>query len=196
MSEADRLLDTVYNSLGIANLNKAQKYQRINDIVDELGKLNINQKINGKTTGTISERLCELALESALGKDSYETMGQKWKWIGDFSIAGKPFNVIVSVKSFKAKERLISSGSGHILSPTIGWGLFNDPKEWGDVRTKSYVFRAFTAIYMPQPLYNKLSVSSKAVTNLNGKLFLRTIDDFAIDLSKASIANRIDITKI
>ena len=62
-------------------------------------------------------------------------LARDWKWMGDFYVRGEPFNTIVTVKSFKAKERLLSSGTGNLLSPTIGFGLFDDPAEWsrGDV---------------------------------------------------------------
>ena len=34
--------------------------------------------------------------------DSYSKLPTDWKWIGDYFIRSVPFNVIISVKSFKS----------------------------------------------------------------------------------------------
>lgn len=195
MIKADIILESVYQYLQIQNGSDIQKYNRINDIVAELQNINAQEIIDVKTTGTISERLCELALKSAVG-DIYNTLGRDWKWIGDFSILGNPFNLIISVKSFKAKERLMASGSGNVLSPTVGWGLFDDENEWTKPRIKGYLFRAFIAIYMPRTLLNQLQQDSRNIRNLNSKPFLRPVDDFANDLTNALTNGKIDITKV
>ncbi|MFC1970702.1 hypothetical protein ACFLV0_02025 [Chloroflexota bacterium] len=195
MTEADHILSDVYQRLGIENDTDEVKYTRINDIVARLRARNRAQTINVKTTGTISERLCELGLKTAV-PDQYKIMRGEWKWIGDFLILGDPFNVIVSVKSFKAKERLMSSGSGHVLSPTIGWGLFNDKREWSPSRTRSYLLRGFIAIYLPKDLYRQLPKESKGITNLNGRKFVRRLDAFTSDLHLALLGNRVDIAKM
>lgn len=193
MTLADQILRKVYNKLSISHLDNEDKYKFINNIVKELRKINNNETINIKTTGTISERLCELALKNTVD-GFYETLGKNWKWIGDFSIHGNPFNLVISVKSFKAKERLMSSGTGHILSPTVGWGLFNDISEWTVSRVKSYIFRAFIAIYMPKDLYSQLSNETKKIKNINAKNFIRTVDSFTEDIRSAVRNNKIDIT--
>ena len=195
MTQADRILDEVYTILGLNGSDHITKYQKINDIVVQLQSVNARGTIDVKTTGTISERLCELALKSVV-PDIYNTLGKDWKWIGDFSVLGNPFNLIISVKSFKAKERLMASGSGNVLSPTIGWGLFNDPDEWTEQRTKGYLFRAFIGIYMPQNLLNSLTTESRNVLNINGKPFLRSVNNFLDDLRVSLTNNKIDITKI
>ena len=193
MTQADQILNKVYSELKISDSSYEEKYKNINKIVNALRKINQKETINVKTTGTISERLCELALKTAV-TGFYETLGSDWKWIGDFSILGNPFNLVISVKSFKAKERLMSSGTGHILSPTVGWGLFDDLSEWTESRVKGYVFRAFIAIYMPKDLYDKLSYDTKEIKNINGKQFIRTVDSFIDDIRTAIHDNRIDIT--
>ena len=195
MTKADRILNRVYQQLSIVNLTEKQKYNRINDIVTELQTINTQSRIGVKTTGTISERLCELALKSAV-RDIYDSLSKNWKWVGDFSILGNPFNLIISVKSFKAKERLMASGSGNILSPTIGWGLFDDASEWSLARIKSYLFRAFIAIYMPNALLSQLPQTVKDIKNLNSNPFLRSINTFESDLASALIGSKIDITKV
>lgn len=195
MTQADIILNSVYQQLGIQNATDIQKYNRINDIVIELQNRNAQRTIGVKTTGTISERLCELALKSSV-PTIYNTLGRDWKWIGDFSILGNPFNLIISVKSFKAKERLMASGSGNVLSPTVGWGLFDDANEWTKPRIKGYLFRAFIAIYMPSALLNRLPQASRNIKNLNGQPFLRSVDTFATDLTNALTNGKIDITKV
>lgn len=195
MSQADDLLNSVYDFLKISNQNDEAKYARINGIVARLQRMNKQNTINTKTTGTISERLCELALKAAV-PNIYTTLGRDWKWIGDFSILGDPFNLIISVKSFKAKERLMASGTGNVLSPTLGWGLFDDISEWTPARAKGYMFRAFIAIYIPNNLFIKLQPASKELMNVNAKPFLRSIDKFILDLRNALTNNKIDIKKI
>lgn len=195
MTQADRILSDVYRRLGIEEDTDAVKYARINDIVARLRAANRAQTINVKTTGTISERLCELGLKAAV-PDQYKTMRTEWKWIGDFLVLGNPFNVIVSVKSFKAKERLLSSGSGHVLSPTIGWGLFDDKQEWSPSRTRSYLLRGFIAIYLPKDLYRQLSKDTRGITNLFGRSFVRLLDAFTSDLRSALLGSGVDISKI
>lgn len=196
-TQADQILNTVYTSLGISNSTDSQKYNRIDDIVNELQSINRTRPINVKTTGTISERLCELCIKSSVPATIYGTLGRDWKWVGDFYILGNPFNLIISVKSFKAKERLMASGSGNVLSPTIGWGLFDDINEWTVARVKGYLYRAFIAIYIPSNLYNQLTPQAKKIKNTNNKNFLRKIDNFSNDLRRALNRNsKIDMTKI
>src|SRR5205085_12622923 len=106
MVEADQILAKVYKALGIADLAPNEKYEKIDKIVIKLAELNDATKINAKTTGTISERLCELALKSAI-PNGYKSIGGDWNWMADFSITGHPFNLLVSVTSCKAKVRLL-----------------------------------------------------------------------------------------
>ncbi|MCC6253411.1 MAG: hypothetical protein IT276_00695 [Ignavibacteriaceae bacterium] len=195
ITQADRILNEVYKTLHIDTADEITKYQNIENIVIQLQTINQTGTIDVKTTGTISERLCELALRSVV-PGIYNVLGKDWKWIGDFSVLGNPFNLIISVKSFKAKERLMASGSGNILSPTIGWGLFNDPSEWTENRIKGYLFRAFIGIYMPIILLNALPQESRDILNINGKPFLRSVNTFSDDLQNALTNNKIDITKI
>lgn len=184
MTQADEILDSVYDTLAILALSDSDKYARINEIVDELASRNAVTPISPKTMGTISERLCELALRSAV-PTSYKRITNEWNWMADFSIAGHPFNPLVSVKSFKAKERLLVSGSGNNLSPCVGWGLFDDPAEWSEDRVRKYLFRSFMAIYLPSTLIAQLSQQSREIRNLNGRLFLRDVGQFIDDISVA-----------
>lgn len=194
MTEADRILTRVYTTLGINGETDELKYGQINSIVQELARINNTSTITPKTTGTISERLCELALKTKV-PTTFKRISDEWNWMADFSILGHPFNLLVSVKSFKAKERLLVSGSGNNLSPTVGWGLFNERDEWTPGRTKIYLFRGFIAIYMPSQLYRSIPRNSKAIRNINAKPLLRKIDDFMHDIENSARDGIIDITR-
>lgn len=194
MTQADVHLTNVYTTLGLLEETAEAKYTQIDSIVEKLQAINMEHTINAKTTGTISERLCELALKSAV-PDLYKTINGNWNWMADFSVLGHPFNLLVSVKSFKAKERLLVSGSGNILSPTVGWGLFDDLAEWTEHRTRLYLYRSFMAIYMPITLYDNLTNEIKQINNINGRPFLRHLGDFVSDLRNAIDNDAIDVTK-
>lgn len=195
MALADQLINQVLNNLNLQNATSFDKYNQLDNIVAELQQINANQPINPKTTGTISERLCEFGLNAAV-PNFYKNIGNDWNWMADFSVYGHPFNLLISVKSFKAKERLLVSGSGNNLSPTIGWGLFDDPAEWSLDRVKRYLFRSFIAIYMPTSLFNQLNANVISINNINGKPFIREINTFVIDLQNAINNNAIDISQI
>ncbi len=183
---ADKILKEVYEELEIDDLDEEGKYSRIVDIVDELERRNKYNSFNVKTTGTISERLCELGLEASVPV-LYGHLNKDWKWVGDFYLKGQPFNVIISVKSFTAKERLLASGSGNLLSPTIAFGLFNDVDEWTYNRVLSYMFRGFFSIYMPDAMLESLGQKSKDINNILGRPFLRGISTFTDDLRNAAV---------
>lgn len=186
-SKADTVLSKAYRTIGVDQLDARGKYERINLIVAELQKINKKSSINVKTTGTISERLCELALESEVG-ELYKRIGTDWNWMADFAVYGHPFNLLISVKSFKAKERLLASGSGNNLSPIVGWGLFDDYKEWSNTkRVEAYLYRSFLAIYMPHNLLSQLHQSIRDIKNINGRPFLRDLGAFPGDLKNALV---------
>jgi hypothetical protein len=182
----DDLLEQAYESLGIGESTPSEKYGHVYSIRDEIYRIAKSKKfdIQHSTTGAISERLCQLGLESAV-PNTYFKMPQSWKWVGDYYVLGAPFNTIVSVKSYKARERLLVSGTGNLLSPTIGWGLLDSPKEFSVSRLESYKYRAFMAIYAPQDkLLDHLSKEERAVTNINGNPLIRPLEDFVADLTR------------
>ena len=117
-----------------------------------------------------------------MGDSYYRLTGQNWKWLGDFVLLGYPLNIIISVKSFHAKERLLVSGTGSTLTPTIEFGLFKKPSEFKSSRLHSYILRGFSAIYIPQTTLGEVEQDSKELQNLNGKVFLRPLEDFGNDL--------------
>lgn len=198
---ADTLLNDAYTALGLSGATAAAKYAAIPEIISHLAGIHAATPISEGTTGTISERLCVHGLDqicSAMPHFKYRRFGKDWKWIGDILLSGDPYDLAVSVKSYKAKERLMASGTGSLLTPTVGWGLFNDKKEWSKNRTASYLYRGFIAIYMPGTLLSTINEDSKAITNINGKVLLRDLVDFPIHIQSAvsGKSGRVDIRKL
>ena len=183
VSKAEGILNSVFDQLGL--VSDEEKYAKIYEIIAALEIKNTEEKISVSTTGKITETFVEIALKMS-AKNSFLPVTQKnFQWVGDFALLGIPFNVIISVKSFKAKERLLVSGSGSSLAPTIGYGWFNDPTEFTSVqRLQAYKLRGFTAIYMPRSTRDAVSREAKMFCNLNGKNFLRLIEDFPTDIAE------------
>lgn len=193
-TQADQLIYKACIDLEIDPESSTDIYNNVYRLRDRLKEVNDLSPIPVGTTGTITERYCEAALISI--NSGYGKLPSDWKWVGDFYIKSIPFNVIVSVKSFKAKERLLSSGSGNYLSPTIGFGLFNDSSEFKFNRVAKYPFRAFIAIYMPIDTYEQLEADVQSLKNINNRPFIRKIEDFPRDLLSAKDKkHRLDITK-
>lgn len=192
-SNADNILNQVLADLKLVESAPEVIYQNVNQIVGALQKINAKATIEVGTTGTITERLCEYGLKAAV-PDIYRKLDRDWKWIGDFYIEGAPFNTVITVKSFKAKERLLSSGTGNLLSPTLGYGLFDDPSEFTMKRLESYLFRAFFIIFMPQNTLDKLDAEVRKHKNVNQNPFLRSIDSFVTALSNAVVEKKVSAT--
>lgn len=167
-------------------------YAQIDPIVAHLQAINERERINVVVTGNISERLCRYGLEAAVSGPNggfFTRMPRYWKWVGDFYLLGDPFNVIISVKSFTARDRLLASGSGNLLSPTIGWGLFNEPEEFSYERVVSYAYRGFAAIYAPAALMQALPADVAAFTNINGRPLVRDLANLVADIQGTMQAN-------
>lgn len=200
-AKADSLLDNAYSSLGLTGQPASAKYAAISGIVGHLAAINAAAKVDVVTTGAITERLCILGLDEikeTVHAFGYRKFGRDWKWIGDLLVPGDPYDLAISVKSYKAKERLLASGTGSLLTPTIGWGLFDDPSEWSADRTASYLYRGFVAIYMPADTLVHVSANAKSVTNINGIPLLRDLLTFPENIRNAisAKANRVDCRKI
>ena len=193
MTLADTYLNQVYVTLGISSLPAKEKYEQLNLINTELDRINraLPNPMNIKTTGTINERLVQLALEGYIPKAWHKLQG--YDWMGDFAINGFPLSTIISVKSFKAKERLLVSGTGTQYAPTVGWGRFDDPSEFSANRLEAYVFRGFLAIYMPAATAELLDSPAKSVVNIHKHKLVRHIEDFGTDI-EASTKNVITAT--
>lgn len=191
MTKADDILATALHEIGIAHdAAPSEKFDRIYDVVEKLRIANESETISVGTTGTITDRICEWALLS-VGEDIFYRLTKRdVKWLGDYGLLGYPLNLIISVKSFKAKERLLMSGTGSTLVPTIGFGLFDDPTEFSAERLVSYRMRGFLAIYMPKYCLDATSDKSRAFKNWNSTTLLRPLEKFPDDLKSSLIEIR------
>lgn len=184
----EQYITQAITALGYLGFTDAQIYAHIDDILAYIHtNINAVQTISAGATGALLERLCRYGLDAAVAgtQATARRMPQQWEWLGDYSLPGDPFNLVISCKSFTAKERLLASGTGSALSPTIGWGAFTYPDEFSPDRILSYAYRGFVAIYMPEATRNALSPESLAYVNINGRPFIRARQDFVADIHAA-----------
>ena len=195
-SKADKLLQRALQQLKIENKSSEEKFNNIYKLMPVLDSFNKGELFSVSTTGTISERICGWALDAALPDGYFRNTSNEDKWLGDYIMLGAPFNVVISVKSYKAKERLLVSGSGSLLVPTIGWGLFDDPTEFKFERLKNYLYRGFIAIYMPKSTLKLLDSDSKKLENTHKEIFIRPIESLISDIRKSKIKKKFGKTSI
>ena len=195
-SKADKLLQRALQQLKIENKSSEEKFNNIYKLMPVLDSFNKEEVFSVSTTGTISERICGWALDAALPDGYFRNTSNEDKWLGDYIMLGAPFNVVISVKSYKAKERLLVSGSGSLLVPTIGWGLFDDPTEFKLERLKNYLYRGFIAIYMPKSTLKLLDSDSKKLENTHKEIFIRPIENLLSDIRKSKIKKKFGKTSI
>ena len=195
-SKADKLLQRALQQLKIENKSSEEKFNNIYKLMPVLDSFNKEELFSVSTTGTISERICGWALDAALPDGYFRNTSNEDKWLGDYIMLGAPFNVVISVKSYKAKERLLVSGSGSLLVPTIGWGLFDDPTEFKFERLKNYLYRGFIAIYMPKSTLKLLDSDSKKLENTHKEIFIRPIESLISDIRKSKIKKKFGKTSI
>jgi len=189
-TKADQILNKVLTDLKIKDKKPGEKFEHIYKLFPELNKLNETDKFSVSTTGTITERVCGWALEAAIPDGHFRLTSNDDKWLGDYCLLGTPFNAVISVKSYKVKERLLVSGSGSLLVPTIGWGFMNDPNEFRYERLKNYLYRGFIAIYLPKDTLLKTEKNSKELLNTHKNLFLRPIEDLVKDIKNCSLKKK------
>lgn len=156
--------------------------------------------------GTVMELLCSEVLNSA-GIPAMELDASKWPvWqmpghillnegkmndlqaLGDILIPCAPTNLVISVKSEKAKERLLYSANS---IEGIGFGFFDTPSEfWSRRRMQLYKRMGFSAIYMPDDTLAKLIAKLDAngdrqyAVNINGTELYRPLTRFCADMKK------------
>ena len=184
-SAAETLLNQAIAAVGLPSSAASGEIFRNEDKIRiELAKINKKKKINVRTTGTIVEKICEHGLISSI-PDSYYRLSDKEGWLGDFTLLAYPCSIIVSVKSFKAKERLLTSGTGSPIVPTIGFGWFDDPSEFSQDRCHAFKLRGFSAIYMPTQTHAAVIAKGNASVNANGNPLIRPISQMQSDLLKA-----------
>lgn len=191
-------------------------------IYEELTENNVN--IDVSVIGAVTEEICQLGLQVA-APQRYGRLPKTWEWVGDFAITGIPFNLFISVKSYKAKERLIVSGTGQFAAPIIGFGLFDDISEWSERRVLQYKQRGFLAIYVPDQktsslsgkpyrasgkennlpnnLYSRLAAKRGShgpvtdIENIYGNKLIRPLESFAQDIAKLIKTNlELDLSRL
>lgn len=156
--------------------------------------------------GTIMEMLCSEVLASA-GIPAMQVDANGWpQWrmpghillnegrmgelraFGDILIPCGPTNLVISVKSEAARERLLYSSNS---IEGIGFGFFNEAKEfWTESRMNLYKRMGFSAIYLPDGTHAQIiaklaagGIQGKAV-NVNGTELYRPITKFTIDMNR------------
>lgn len=213
ISQSQLIINETLSRSGFSTQPPQVQYDHIYDILAARDAVHADiiaagLKEDVKVTGSVTELICKIALDAA-APGRYHKLPKAWDWIGDFAIMGSPFNLFVSVKSYKAKERLIVSGTGQNAAPVVGYGLFDDENEWTPDRVKQYRQRGFIAIYMPNALYDTLAAMVPTTPGLSSRLrrkysrsngypateipniydrpLLRKIEDFASDVAGVCI---------
>jgi hypothetical protein len=165
-----------------------------------------------KSGGAIMEMLCSEALASA-GIPGMALQADGWpewkmpghvllnegkmaslKAFGDILIPCAPTNIIISVKSEVARERLLYSANS---IEGVGFGFFKEPSEFWTVSMSLFKRMGFSAIYMPDQTHKAIVEHLKAkgttahAVNINGKALYRPLTQFGGDMlqiiGKASI---------
>jgi hypothetical protein len=112
------------------------------------------------------------------------------KLYGDILIPAAPHNILISVKTQKARERFVLSGN---RLESVGFGFFNQPNEFTSVlRMKQFKRWGFLAIYMPQDTLSKVEErllkthSTHHAINANGTPLYRSICTFTEDMKRVA----------
>ena len=153
--------------------------------------------------GTVMELLCSEVLASA-GIPAMKPGPDNWPvWtmpghvllndgkmselqaLGDILVPCAPTNLLISVKSEKARERLLYSANS---IEGIGFGFFDEPEEfWTESRMQLYKRMGFSAIYMPgdtvDAIHARVGTTSRRL-NVYGTELYRPITTFAEDMNR------------
>ncbi len=160
----------------------------------------------GGDGGTIMEFLCSEVLRS-VGIPPMELDADKWPvWqmpghvllnegrmnalraFGDILIPCAPTNLVISVKSEAARERLLYSSNA---IEGVGFGFFKEPQEfWTESRMALYKRMGFSAIYMPDHTHAEVvkhvnaNGTDKHAVNINGSDLYRPLSIFGEDMAR------------
>lgn len=158
----------------------------------------------GQNGGDIMEMLCS----EVLANEGIPVMGPdadgwpKWnmpghillnegkmrslKAFGDILVPCGPTNLVISVKSEAAKERLLYSSNA---IEGVGFGFFKHPNEfWTPSRMNLYKRMGFSAIYVPDGTHQKIvdylavEGTSEHAVNVNGTPLYRPHSEFGADM--------------
>lgn len=107
--------------------------------------------------------------------------------LGDILVPCAPTNIVISVKSEVARERLLYSANS---IEGVGFGFFKEPQEfWTDSRMSLYKRMGFTAIYMPDGTHEAVmsrvldTGSARHAVNINGTDLYRPLTRFGDDMA-------------
>jgi hypothetical protein len=154
--------------------------------------------------GKISEMLCSEVLHNA-GVQRMPLKIDKWpdwqmpghillnkgkmatlKALGDILIPCAPTNLIISVKTQAARERLLYSSNS---IEGIGFGFFNEPEEfWTTSRMQLFKRMGFSAIYLPETTQTAIEArlaierTESLNVNINGTKLYRPMTQFSADV--------------
>lgn len=188
---------------------------RIQNPSDTSITFSIPPQLTGSSAGDISETLCGEVLTNhglpALDIDQhgwpvYNRIGyislnkgkmRDVKAFGDILIPCAPSNLIISIKTQAAKERLLYSAN---MIEGIGFGFFNYPSEfWTPSRMNLFKRMGFTAIYLPDTTHAAIvarlaakRISALAI-NVNGKELYRPISTFGAEMLHIAGKHSLDL---
>lgn len=159
-----------------------------------------------KIGGTVMEMLCSEVLQNeqiprmslnADGWPDWKSPGhmllnqarmRDLQALGDILIPCAPTNLLISVKTEAARERLLYSANS---IEGIGFGFFNEPKEfWTRSRMLLFKRMGFTAIYLPDTTHAAIFAKLKErkhelfAVNLNGTPLYRPLSTFGADMRR------------
>jgi hypothetical protein len=108
--------------------------------------------------------------------------------LGDILIPCAPTNLLISVKTEAARERLLYSANS---IEGIGFGFFKEPEEfWTRSRMLLFKRMGFTAIYLPDTTHAAIFAKLKErkhelfAVNLNGTPLYRPLSTFGADMRR------------
>ncbi|MGK6325427.1 hypothetical protein ACMGDM_20350 [Sphingomonas sp. DT-51] len=108
--------------------------------------------------------------------------------LGDILIPCAPTNLVISIKSEVARERLLYSANS---IEGVGFGFFKEPEEfWTSSRMSLYKRMGFSAIYMPDATHaavmNRVLAAGNArhAVNINGTDLYRPLSVFGDDMKR------------
>jgi hypothetical protein len=159
-----------------------------------------------KSGGRIMEILCSEVLSSA-GIPAMKLDDDGWpewtmpghallnegkmaalKALGDILVPCAPTNIVISVKSEVARERLLYSANS---IEGIGFGFFREPQEFWTVSRMSLFKRmGFSAIYMPDGTHKAVmdhlaaEDTTRHAVNINGSDLYRPLSVFGDDMKR------------
>jgi hypothetical protein len=108
--------------------------------------------------------------------------------LGDILIPCAPTNLVISIKSEVARERLLYSANS---IEGVGFGFFREPEEfWTRSRMSLYKRMGFSAIYMPADTHQAVidhvvnAGEQRHAVNINGSDLYRPLSAFGADMAR------------